>query len=236
MQFFWVPRDWEMVRLIMLCQAVSAGCVCLCVGVRRLCREIGGGGACTLPGHYIKLPLSARGLCTECQLPPDPPPLSVLPSPHLLAFQLLWLRLNSPPVVFSHCCLCGIKLTVHVVDQTKDGVWDGSGNSFPKQDQFMQPSWTEFRMISLLIITMLNAVPPHLRLQRSSPSLPRADSKSQSWTAQSCDDNGVCNVVPKQCRYMLVVATKQHSFAAMYVDKDGCQEKLGQRRVMSKWH
>lgn len=76
MQFFGVPGDWEMVRLIMLCQAVSAkvsaGCVCSSVVVWRLCRWIwwwwwggegsegfGGGGTCTLPGHYIKLPLSA---------------------------------------------------------------------------------------------------------------------------------------------------------------------------------
>lgn len=40
MQFFQVPTDWEMVRLIMLCQAVSAKvlqsvcvCVSVCVGV-----------------------------------------------------------------------------------------------------------------------------------------------------------------------------------------------------------
>lgn len=81
-----------MVRLIMLCQAVSAKVlqdVCVCMWVCGGCVGGWGGGACTLPGHYIKLPLSARGLCTECQLPPDPPPLSVLPSPHLLAFQLL---------------------------------------------------------------------------------------------------------------------------------------------------
>lgn len=93
MQFSVVSRDWEMVRLIMLCQAVSAKvqhavCLCVSVGVQRLCRRMKG-GARTLPGHYIKLPLSARGLCTECQLPPHPPPLSVLPSPHLLAFQRL---------------------------------------------------------------------------------------------------------------------------------------------------
>lgn len=77
-----------MVRLIMLCQAVSAKVlqdVCLCVFVCG-CAEVvkadgGGGGACTVPGHYIKLLLSARGLCTECQLAPHPPPLSVLPSP-----------------------------------------------------------------------------------------------------------------------------------------------------------
>lgn len=44
MQFFGVPGDWEMVRLIMLCQAVSAkvsaGCVCSRVVVWRLCRWI----------------------------------------------------------------------------------------------------------------------------------------------------------------------------------------------------
>lgn len=44
MQCFGVPGDWEMVRLIMLCQAVSAkvsaGCVCLRVVVWRLCRWI----------------------------------------------------------------------------------------------------------------------------------------------------------------------------------------------------
>lgn len=36
MQFFGVPGDWEMVRLIMLCQAVSAKVlqdVCVCVWV-----------------------------------------------------------------------------------------------------------------------------------------------------------------------------------------------------------
>lgn len=35
-----------------------------------------------------------------------------------------------------------------------------------------------------------------------------------------------CNLVPEQRRYMLLVATKKHRFAAMYVDKDGWQEKL----------
>lgn len=43
-----------MVRLIMLCQAVSAkvsaGCVCLCVGVRRLCRRMEGELA-----HYLAI-------------------------------------------------------------------------------------------------------------------------------------------------------------------------------------
>lgn len=36
----------------------------------------------------------------------------------------------------------------------------------------------------------------------------------------------VFNLVPKQCRNMLLVATKQHRCAAMYVDKDSWQEKL----------
>lgn len=180
----------------------SAGCVHLCVGVWRLCRRMGWGvgGACTLPGHYIKLPLSARGLCTECQLPPHPPPLSVLPSPLLLAFQLLWLRLNSeipPPVVLSllplwyqkHSAYCGSNKRLSL------GQKYGSGHSSPKQDQLTQPSWTELWMISLLIISMLNAVPPHLRIQSSSPSLPQADSifetrLFQGWMAQSCDNMG----------------------------------------------
>lgn len=67
-------------------------------------------------------------------------------------------------------------------------------NFSPKYDQFMKLSWTEFRIISLVMVSVLNAVPPHLGLQRSSPSLPEADSESESrpfhyTMAQSCDDN-----------------------------------------------
>lgn len=91
MQFSLVPGDREMVRLIMLCQAVSAKVlqdVCVCVWVCGGC--VGGlGGSLHTTWPLYKAPTSARGLCTECQLPPHPPPLSVHPSPHLLAFQLL---------------------------------------------------------------------------------------------------------------------------------------------------
>lgn len=53
MQFFWVPGDWEMVRLIMLCQAVSAKVlqnVCVCVWVCGGCVGRWGGVA-----HYLAI-------------------------------------------------------------------------------------------------------------------------------------------------------------------------------------
>lgn len=79
-----------MVRLIMLGHAVSEKVlqdVCVCVWVCGGC--VGGwGGACTLPGHYISSHSQLEGSILSANSLPILLP-SVLPSPHLLAFQLL---------------------------------------------------------------------------------------------------------------------------------------------------